>query len=271
VGLGEMKINKRKPIIVCLQADKKFIMQLAVSIWSLVHNYADSRKMFIYIISNDISEDDMNKINKVHEKNLRVQIVWKKPIKSGLDKAKIARHWPITALFRLQIPLLLEHNVDKAIYLDSDIVVLGNVAELWDIGITESYLAACGEKGFNSGVMLINIKRWREKGIGQKCIQYLEKYNSKYEYSDQDALNQVLKDRWKKLDWKWNKSPNGYTPSTRIIHFMTKRKPWTIRGAFVPCRKLWYDYLDITPWAGWRLTYREMLCQSKRLMKSFFS
>ena len=57
---------------------------------------------------------------------------------------------------------------------------------------------------FNSGVLVINLTRWRKENVGDRVIEYLRKYQPYVQLEDQEGLNAVLANDWGKLDPKWN-------------------------------------------------------------------
>jgi lipopolysaccharide biosynthesis glycosyltransferase len=122
---------------------------------------------------------------------------------------------------------------------------------------------------FNSGVMVLNLKRWREDDISQKLFDCLRENREHVWCWDQYALNVVFSGNWKPLDPKWNQGTHVYEyPSAQvcpiapdqflemcqrpsIVHFTTEYKPWQYRHVF-PNRELFYDQLDQTAFVGWR-------------------
>jgi hypothetical protein len=118
--------------------------------------------------------------------------------------------------------------------MDSDVIVRCDITELWNQSIEGHVIAAVlddgiktvsGEKGlptwrniglepdtpyFNSGVMLIDIDRWRDLAIGCRAMKYLETYTDQLVFADQDALNAVIAGDWRHLDPRWNVTSGSY-------------------------------------------------------------
>ncbi len=125
------------------------------------------------------------------------------------------------------------------------------------------------EAYFNSGVMVMNLQAWRDQRLGEQMLECLRTHRENVWCWDQYALNCVLADRWKKLPARWNVGAHAWEyPSTvhapidqaefhemltnpAIIHFTTEWKPWDY-GSNHPFRELFYEYLDMTAWKGWR-------------------
>jgi lipopolysaccharide biosynthesis glycosyltransferase len=122
---------------------------------------------------------------------------------------------------------------------------------------------------FNSGVMVLNLKKWRSEKIEQKLFDCLRQ-NSKFVWCwDQYALNVVFAGNWGQLPLRWNQGahvfeyPNvDYSPVDResfkamrdrpaIVHYTTEWKPWDFEP-FHPLRETFYKELDETAWGGWR-------------------
>jgi len=123
---------------------------------------------------------------------------------------------------------------------------------------------------FNAGVMLVNLERWRTDDVPTRVLDYLHTYREDIVYWDQEGLNAVLAGDWGALDPRWNQNAgvagrSYYRPEHLdgetyrrvvedpwIIHFSGNLKPWMLHDTSDPARALYFDYLDLTPWAGWR-------------------
>jgi lipopolysaccharide biosynthesis glycosyltransferase len=163
---------------------------------------------------------------------------------------------------RLLIPYLLPDYASRALYLDADILVLQDLEVLWQFQMEEAVLAAVndvasethaarlnselrdgfGPHYFNAGVLLIDLPRWRKERISERALEYL-KQNPETHLSDQDALNVVCREKWEKLDEKWNYQPSPeeqtshqLTQDAAIVHFVGPFKPWDPRSRNVHAR-----------------------------------
>ena len=122
---------------------------------------------------------------------------------------------------------------------------------------------------FNSGVMVLNLARWRRESIEQKLLACLRD-NQQYVWCwDQYALNVVFAGQWKELPSRWNQGfhvfeypDETFSPISQsdfvdmrdnpaLIHFTTEFKPWDFRPHH-PLRGKFYEALDETAWKGWR-------------------
>lgn len=134
----------------------------------------------------------------------------------------VSEQWPITIYYRIILPEVLPNNLEKVLYVDCDIMFRDRFDDLWDIDLKNYALAAvedvlspiapmyddieCDTNNgyFNSGVMLINLKYWREHSFTDKTLEYLSANSQKVLHPDQDAINFVASGNWLKLNYRWN-------------------------------------------------------------------
>ena len=96
---------------------------------------------------------------------------------------------------------------DRALYLDSDIVVTGDLTPLFEEDIENNALAAVTDgidaSKFNAGVLLVNTALWREEKASRQLLELTNRYHQE-EFGDQGILNRHFKGRWKKLPEVYN-------------------------------------------------------------------
>lgn len=212
----------------------------------------------------------------------------------GTD-ARLDRVTAATVL-RLQLPWLLE-DIDRVVYLDCDLVVLKNIAPLYDTDLLGFSLAACldfwltgslpftppmpvwdagdwhillgevfvrlaeSKAYFNAGVLVMDLKSFRDTGLMQAAEEFLERTNYKTVFVDQDALNHVINGAFVRLDLRWNvfgnRSETDVNTADRqmvalaalsrsdpwIVHFAGRNKPWNCEGRRLPFwnRRFWQE------------------------------
>ncbi|GCL53457.1 glycosyl transferase family 8 [Microcystis aeruginosa NIES-3806] len=288
--------NTKTPTVVCA-ADNNYAIPLGVMLYSLAENLKEG-KAFIYVIDGGITNANKKKVIRSLQK-LEVEVVlnWLKPQEAAfftiVEKLPTWGHVTIAAYYRLLIPYLLPPSIEKVIYLDCDLILKEDLNNLWKIDIDNQYLFAVQDMGcplvssknglktyqelqippdtpyFNSGVMILNLKKWREDDMSFKVINYLEENGRRLRYWDQDGLNAILAGCWGKLDPRWNQLPNKFSSwqeshfseevyhqvmeAPYLIHFASDDKPWKFK--FSPLRdteKQFFEYLDRTDWSGWR-------------------
>lgn len=242
-----------------------FAIHSAVMIHSLLENLASEKEVNIYILHSYMSQQNQLKLNRAVNK-FNVELHFLPVNESRYHGCKKGRRMTKEAYYRLSIPELLKQNINKAIYLDSDLIVRADIAPLWNIDIDHYFLAAVQDPGarkyrrysaltipkssgyFNSGVMVINIKKWREHDISNKVIQFIKENPKKILLLDQDGLNKVLQDKWMPLNPKWNYQTahiGKLIIEPSIIHYTTRKKPW---NSDHPLSKAYFQYSSKTLW-----------------------
>ena len=295
------------PIILTCAADDNYAMQLAVMLYSTIENLGPHRRLKIYVIDGGIQAKNKQRI--LDSLNLKSDaITWLSPSMDILTNMKLSGHISIAAYFRLLIPELLPQHYQKAIYLDTDLIVKCDIRQLWDQDMRDYCLLAVQDFGipyvssadgllnhvelgipykskyYNSGVLLINLEKWRDQSISVRVIEYLRENLEFVRWHDQDGLNAVLSDQWGELDPRWNQTPAIYnyqswqdSPFSKevfqsiiynpfIVHFATASKPWNSRQAH-PFNDLFFYYVDQTFWSGWRFNFWRRL--SGRISREF--
>ena len=194
-----------------------------------------------------------------------------------IDLPQIAtvRH-TIAMFYRFFVGKLISADVEKMIYLDSDIVVNLDIAELWQIELGEKIFGVIPEIAnyksparileihptcrdgivkvedcFNSGVLLMNLNAFRnERETLSAGIKFIGK-NLQYVYLDQDILNYCFSTRTLKLPVKFNRFAakeclgKNFTIEKNIYHYLSKNLRLDMSDPF---NQLWMNYFAKTPW-----------------------
>ncbi|QNU27141.1 glycosyltransferase [Geobacillus sp. 46C-IIa] len=241
------KGKQKEPIYIAAAANDDYAEPLAVMLRSLLKNKKSGSPVSVVIIDSEISEKKKSLIMKVAEKykaNVDFQQIDPVVYSEFATFAYLTKE----TYYRLSIPDLVDETVDKVLYLDCDVVVKKDITELWNTDIRDYCLGAVEDhwvkqsrnadlfmpetaKYFNAGVLLINLKKWREHGVKEKVIEFIRTHPDRIKYCDQDALNAVLYKQWLPLDPKWNfQTYHLYDPvavrKPAIIHYTGENKPW---------------------------------------------
>ncbi len=236
-----------------LAADSAYAMPLATTIRSVAEANASAWPLEIHVIHDGIDSATQQRIFDSSPRG-SVTIDW-----HAIDVSLFASDYiPLPYISRmtfsrLVLPSVLTERVGKVLYLDSDILVFGDLSPLCDIDLSDAVIGAVldpldaevkrNKRGlekvprvghyFNAGVLLVDLGNWRNAQVTEKALNYLDRF-PKSPFSDQDALNVACDGRWKQLDSKWNfqcephesivSAVDARRPA--IAHFVTKSKPW---------------------------------------------
>lgn len=269
------------PIVVCA-ADNNYSMPMAVMLRSMVENLRSYPRISLWILDGGISRRNRRRIQSSVPEGF-VEFNWIRPSRRELKGFPVSGHTSICAYYRLLMAELLPRTIHKAIYLDADILVLGDIGELWNMDPGVHSILAFAEQGrkvsdacalsmyaelglssdapyFNSGILVVNLDLWRRKKLFRVFTMFIEKYANMLNFWDQDVLNGVLAHAWGRLDEKWNSRVHNLWEKDRldreiegmaIIHFASSVKPWTF-GAHHAAESLYFQWVDKTAWVGWR-------------------
>jgi lipopolysaccharide biosynthesis glycosyltransferase len=187
----------------------------------------------------------------------------------------------MASILRLFLHEHFERECKRVIYLDCDMAVLADLRMLWGISMEGKVVAAVRDISgnpqehaaietsayFNSGLLVVDLERWREENVAGRALEYLRRQGRSLRYPDQDALNHVLADRWYELDPKWNLQSSTYAAlNTRpehlapllpalaealrdpaVIHYTGHVKPWHAHAEH-PLKDIFRFFSSLTPW-----------------------
>ena len=258
------------PVTICAAANDDFAIGLGMTLYSALVNL-QPRNAVVYVLDMGISAANRRRVlHALQFAQDHVQVQWVKPDLTALSAVPASQR---AAYARLLIPDIVGQHMEKAIYLDSDVIVEGNLCKLWEIDITDwllcavqdyatPYASSAGVLGgkykqfglapnspcFNSGVMLINLTKWRQENLLAQIVANQPWSYSDLHFTDQDGFNVVATGKWLALDPRWNvaisllgqyghwldMSPAGrkaaqaeLLKSAFVLHFTTK-KPWRL-------------------------------------------
>ena len=245
-----MKQKNKIPIFFAV--DDEYIPFLAVALQSLVENSKKENYYLIKILYTNITDENQEKIKKYESENINIEFVCLSYyINKVKDKLYTRDYYSKTTYFRLFIPDLYP-QFDKVLYLDSDIVILSDIADLYNVDMGDNLLAAVPDdviqiievfreyaekvvgvatykNYFNAGILLMNLDELRKFKFQEKFLYLLEKVKFSVA-QDQDYLNRLCKGRVKLLENTWDRMPIGGDIINRdelhLIHYNLAFKPW---------------------------------------------
>lgn len=264
---GEMKLN------VILSLDDNFIDYTKTTMVSLVNNTDQFVNFYLLTNSKDIKEKQFDVIKKVKESNIKLIYVPEK-MYTYLMKRKIFKHLSVATYFR-HFSAELIPDVHKAVYIDSDTLVVGDLAKLLneDIGQFEYVRGvedASSDKKMeiwditryiNAGVLLMNldfVHRSKEE-FYEKIKFFYDNFGNKTISGDQDMLNFVFKPNYIPFRYNlyhpfFNKqfipkscSQDKYYDECKspvVIHFVGSRKPW-VKEVIHPYKSMWESTFNL--------------------------
>ena len=234
-------------MIIALAADRRYAELAGVLIRSICAR-GDVPDAKIVLFSDGLTPADKWNIQSCADRLLLIIDV--DETKHRLKGLKATFNWPLTAYLRLLAPDLIADK-GRLLYLDSDIVVNGALGPLFEVDMGENPLAARYDKGdyFNSGVLLIDLEKWREEKITERTLAWALEKGDALKFPDQDALNAIVGSRFVPLDRRWNlgRDEAADYAIAAIIHFTGRVKP-DHAECQNPARSVYLEQRSHTPW-----------------------
>ena len=276
-----------KTIPIFFAVDDGYVPFLAVTLQSMIKNASKLYNYEIRVLYTNISEENKQKILKYENKKVSIEFVDLNIYLEELqDKFYTRDYYTNTTYYRLFIPNLYP-QYEKVLYLDCDIVVLGDISKLYNIDIEDNLIGAIpceamqisrelteyaekviGMKNvkdyINAGIMLMNLTEMRKMDLQTKFIYLLE--TIKYKVAqDQDYINRMCKGRIKYIDSSWEVEPHPTDiprkeKDLNIIHYLLIYKPWHFDNVLY--QEYFWEYAKQTEYYDYILeilkTYRDI-------------
>lgn len=294
--MDAMKSPPDMPVLLT-SADSAFSMPCAVMLRSVADNLSWTPAVHAVVMDVGLTARDRRRIrSSVRWTPLSVEFL--ELSTEALAGLKVDGHVSKAAYARLVALDMLKDRFAKCIYIDADFVVLRDIGELWEIDLkgfalaaVRDFLADCagsthglidpGYWGiqaqcpyFNSGLLIIDVLRWRAEQMSSRAIELIRKHPNKIRWWDQDALNILIQGQFLQIGLAWNIHPQAFTwprvsdlallpedihrcmEAPRAIHFAGPMKPWrnneeiwgTNHFMRYLYRTAWRDRVPNAPW-----------------------
>lgn len=250
---------------VVFAANDSYVPYLAVALKSLIENTSRERNYDLIVLHTDITEENQARLTHelVHTENVSLRFKNVAPIYNKYKDydLRVFDQLSVETYFRFFIQDIMP-DYDKAIYLDSDLTVLADVAELYDTPLGDNLLAAVRDADsagafngdsadyklyqlkemklekpfdyFNAGVLVINLSEMRKSFEVDEVVRFAE--SKKWHFLDQDVLNMLCEGRVTFLDMTWNVMMDWKIGSSGRINTI-KHAPYQIYLGYMESRK----------------------------------
>ena len=280
-GRGQ-QVNETINIV--FACDSNYAQHATVAMMSILKNTADPARVVFYLLDDRIDPAVKRKMRaSVEQAHAAIHFceVAAEQFGSFFVSGQLSR----AAYFRLEMGHLLPRTVGKVLYLDCDLLVLDDIAELWqydmaghplaavmDLGIMASHKDWRGKQEqlgfsaddlyFNSGVLMVDLEAWRAHDYGRQAERLAAK--NAYRHHDQDALNELFHRNWQPVPLQWNVIPPVWylflkilrrrdfrrlaleaRRQISILHYAGGYKPWEY-DAHAAFNVKYYEYLRQT-------------------------
>lgn len=243
------------PIHLVTGGDLRFLPGIQVTVASALIWMPEDRAIVFHILDGGLGEEARQGLQGLVQRcHSSAELIFHTVPEASLDAFVPGPGNSRMYYARIQMASLLA-DVARVIYLDSDLLLMGDLCELWKSDPDDSVAMACRDRKvlrlsedapwplapeeegltyFNSGVMLVDLDKWRAENVEQKCLDLISKPCGPYRWWDQTILNHVIRGKVGFLPPQWNwqsgevPAPGEATP--RILHYTTGLKPWLYWG-----------------------------------------
>lgn len=272
---------------VVINTDDKYLQHAMAMLCSLYENNK-MHEITVHVLCKELSENAKKYINTL-SRNYDNNVLFYSIDDNKLTGVQFRKNRPLSmaAYYRLLLASVLPNNIEKVLYLDCDMIVMRDITEIFKIELEGYALAATldrfpyteqhrlqlhmevGERTFCSGIMMVNLKYWRDNNVENGLLEYAKRHREEVYLHDQDVLNYFFKKKWFLLPPKWNHTAGSlklpkvsvykdfdklaYIKAPMIYHYASVGvKPWY--DAPTPEREVYLKYLELS---GYKIQYFE--------------
>ena len=242
---------------IALASDDNFATPLKVAVYSYFKSNPEPTR--VHVLFENLNEDHLKSLQIIASRiSPDSEIVAHKISPGRCEQREDCSVTSTATCVRYLIPELIQ-DCDAVLYLDSDLVVVGDLSELFSMELGENLIAGVqddfvstrpwgremkarfGVSAYvNAGVLLMNLRQMREESVGDKFLS-LDAGNN-FPFRDQDVINAVCSGRVAMLDQKYNYFIFDGGLSAKIYHFTGNLKPWYVnRNSY---QKAWWENFE---------------------------
>ena len=281
-----MKDNQS--IVIVVACDNHYMPLLAALIKSIEINHKTEEHIHFFILDDGISEKNKSKLfRSVSADVFTIHMLQKdKVIPKGMSIPYDNSSYPLIIHMRMFIPYFIPVEYEKVIYMDVDMIVNDDISKLWSTDLQVFTVGAvldvrirefgrpgavrnfmelgfdAGTKYFNTGLLLMNTLKWREKDLTPKIFKCIDDNREFANYPDQYGLNVVFANQWLEIDTKWSWSAEEWREDASLVHFIWRKPIYKTYMFDKRYQDMFFTYLKMTQWSDFI-----PVSEFKRLMK----
>lgn len=261
---------------VAYHSSDSFASILATSIASLFENNKGMDEIHVYIIEEKITDENKRKLKLIAENyNRKIYFIPMPDINKvhNLGLRKVRKDWIFNSYCRLFLDQLLPIEVHRVLYLDSDILITGDLSDLWELDMNgycvagvkdclgEGYYRLLGlskdAKYCNSGMILQNLDQWRNTNVGDRIREYVHKNGGYVFFMEQSVYNVIFQGRILILPPEYNtytiiqylsyeeilklRRPRDFYSEEEIESAVRKHKIVHLTSTFLVTNRAWFE------------------------------
>ncbi len=283
----------QNPVIpIFFTVDEGYAPYLDCAIRSMVENASKDNEYVIYVLHQDMTDDSIEKVRTGVKSPFSIEFIKMEDEFHGIvarEENKLrCDYFTLTIYFRIFIADMFP-QYDKGIYVDSDIIVPGDISELYNVDLEGNIIGACCDRSIqgvpdlvyytenavgaqsddyiNSGILLMDLRMMREKNFSGHFLDLMNEYHFDTVAPDQDYINAMCNGNIKYLSDDWDTMPPQAGEATlnsspKLIHFNLFQKPWCYDN--IPYEEYFWKYADKSPFREDILAHKAGYDESKQ-------
>lgn len=265
-------------ITIVTVCDNHYAVMLAALLKSIEVNREGKDPIDLYIVDDGLNNESKKKVSESTNQEV-FNLIWLGLEDVIPDKSKLpldSSTFPLNVYIRLFIPHFIPQSLERVLYLDVDMIVETDIAGLWELDMGGKVIAGVVDRSgtvssrwggitnykelglapetkyFNSGLLLMDPKKWREQNVTERILSCVNE-NSQYAgFPDQYGLNVVLANQWFELDSRWNSYATSDGTDPYVIHFIGVKPIYTSYDLNQDYRIRFFYYLGLTQFSGFK-------------------
>ena len=239
-----------KEIPIFFTTDDRYVPFLDVAVSSLIQNASKDYRYRIIVLNTGILQENIDLVKRNECEGFAIDFVdITEEVRGIQSRFKNVYHFSVVTYYRLFIASMFP-QYKKIVYLDCDLVVLGDISELYHTDLQGNIFAAGPEmfvqstpefryyaekalgvdpSGYvNAGVLVVDLEQFRRHKIEEKFIELITRYDFDLLDPDQAYLNYLCDGKILTLPNGWNKEPMPIPceGELNIVHYALYKKPW---------------------------------------------
>lgn len=272
-------------IVVSFITDNNYTMQTYIAIKSLFENKLASTNYYIYLLGINLTQENINRLLSLQSEKFSIT---HKKIENDIIQNNVCKNsvYSSSVLCKLMLDKIFP-EFDKILFLDSDTIVLKDLSELYNIDVQDYYIGGVKDiyaplfhilnhkkinyDYFNTGVMVLNLKKIREENFFEKALSIYLKNPEQYYFPEQDVLNEIINKKIKIISTRYNFITSSYRyTKTQLSNFFKEDfsdfEPVILHYAG-GCRP--WIYYNIYFSKAWEYFYNKSIYAKTKLKKKY--
>ena len=260
---------------IIIAINSNYLEMCKTMIFSLLRNNSKSN-IVIHVLNKNLSAFQIKSLREFVESHGGKCVIYQindsifEHLTLGLNRFSIEMYYRILAFE------IIPANINRAMWLDSDLLILDDISDFYFQNFEGKELIACQDAYcnsefinnikkkldlddehvyFNSGVLIFNFELIRKTFNNKRLYEVLNLYQSNLTYPDQDLLNKIYTHKvkycsWYKFNFQVNETYNSNLKNVKILHYAGARKPWLASKAYPICKSYWKERLLMRDYKG---------------------